>query len=221
MAPRSTDSGRVARRGGRPTRAEAAQLDEDVREAALTLFLERGYEGTSMDDIALAANTTKASLYKRFESKDEVFRSVLAWAMQRPDWPLAETDPPDLDDLEGSLRFIARASLRRALHPSMVQLGRVAVAQAGRLPDLGLQAYAASTIRRHRMLVDLLRRHAATGAIVADEPEMLAEHFMAMVSGMPARLAGFGIVRSEAANERALDAAVQLLLRSMRPDRAG
>lgn len=214
----TTRPARPARRGGRPTREEAAQLDEDVREAALTLFLQHGYEGTSMDDIARAANTTKASLYKRFASKDDVFTSVLAWAMQRPDWPLAESDPPNLDDLEGSLRFIARASLRRALHPSMVQLSRVATTQAARVPDIGLQVYAASTIRRHRMLVELLHRHVANGTIVAAQPDMLAEHFMAMVSGMPARLAGFGIVRSDDVNERYLDAAVQLFLRSLRPD---
>ena len=206
------------RRGGRPTLAEAAQLDADIREAALTLFLEGGYEGTSMDDIARAAGTTKASLYKRFASKDDVFTSVLAWAMQRPDWPIAEVDPPDIDDLVGALRHIARSSLRRALHPSMVQLSRVATTQGARVPEIGLQAYAANTIRRHRLIVEVLRHHAAKGTIVAADPDTLAEHFMAMVSGMPARLAGFGIQRDAATNERNLEAAVQLFLRSLRPD---
>lgn len=32
------------RRGGRPTREEAGKLDEAVRESALRLFLENGYE---------------------------------------------------------------------------------------------------------------------------------------------------------------------------------
>ena len=66
--------------------------------------------------------------------------------------------------------------------------------------------------------MQLLQRHLASGAIVAEHPEVLAEHFMAMVSGMPARLAGFGITRDEATNERYLDAAVRLFLRGLRPD---
>src|SRR5688500_14843312 len=82
------------RRGGRPTLAETSRLDQDVREAALELFLEHGYDGTSMDAIARAAGTTKASLYSRFAGKDTVFRAVFEWAMNRPDWPVPEPAPP-------------------------------------------------------------------------------------------------------------------------------
>src|SRR5438552_9008338 len=84
-----------ARRGGRPTLEQAAQLDRDVREAALSLFLEHGYDGTSMDAIANAAGTTKASLYARFPTKEAVFSSVLEWAIQRDDWPTPEPETPD------------------------------------------------------------------------------------------------------------------------------
>ena len=57
------------RRGGRPTREEASRLDDAVRESALRLFLENGYEGTTMNAIAAAAGTTKPSLYARFPTK--------------------------------------------------------------------------------------------------------------------------------------------------------
>src|SRR3990170_879801 len=84
-------------RGRRPTLEQAAQLDRDVRDHALHLFLEHGYEGTSMNAIARAAGTTKASLYARFPSKESLFDSVLGWAIQRSDWPAPEPEPPDLD----------------------------------------------------------------------------------------------------------------------------
>src|SRR5215472_9259300 len=114
------------RREGRPTPAEAEQLDQDVREHALKLFLERGYDGTSMDAIASAAGTTKMSLYARFENKEELFDNVLWWALRRPDWPEPETAVPDFDDLRGALLAIAEGALRRVLHPSMVKLSRIA-----------------------------------------------------------------------------------------------
>jgi AcrR family transcriptional regulator len=205
------------RRGGRPTLEEAAQLDQDVRERALQLFLEHGYGGTSMDAIARAAGTTKASLYARFESKEVVFSSVLEWAIRRSDWPTPDTDPSDLDDLEGALMAIAHAAVRRALDPSMVKLARIAIAEAGRFPDIARRTHAVASWPRRQLVVDLLKRHAATGAIVADAPELLAEHFLAMVAGMPARLASFGIVRDAEDQEHHTEVAVQLFLRGLRP----
>jgi AcrR family transcriptional regulator len=214
MAPTTT---RTPRRSGRPTSEETARLDFEVREHALRLLLERGYEGTSMDAIAVAAGTTKASLYARFPSKDALFRTVLTWAVRRPDWPAPEPAPPAFDDLEGALRAIAQAARRRALDPAMVQLSRVAVAQAARFPDVARRIQDVVTWPRMQLVADLLRHHAATGAIDAPEPEILAEHFLALVAGIPARLASFGILRSPEVQEHHLDAALTLFLRGVAP----
>ena len=215
QAPRSTPS-RRPRRGGRPTSEQTAQLTADLREAALELFLEHGYEGTSLDAIARAAGTTKVSVYARFDDKESLFVSVVQWATGRPDWPVPEPPAPDLDDLEGALRAIAETAVRRATHRDMVKLTRIAVAEATRFPDLAEQASAAGWPRK-QLVVDLLARHAATGAIEADEPEILAEHFLGLVSGMPARLASFGIVRRPAVQRRYTEVAVDLFLRGLRP----
>ncbi|MER5183348.1 TetR/AcrR family transcriptional regulator [Streptomyces sp. NPDC002896] len=206
------------RRGGRPTREQARQLDEDVRECALRLFLEHGYDGTTMDSIAAGAGTTKASLYARFPGKEAVFSAVLAWATQRTDWPVQEPPPPDPDDLEGALTAIGNAAVRRSLDPSMIKLGQLAVAHAARFPEIARRVYGAGAWPRKQLVVDLLNRHAAAGAIVADDPEMLAEHFLGMVSVVPARRASFGILRDAAEQERHTRSAVQLFLRSLRPD---
>jgi AcrR family transcriptional regulator len=204
------------RRSGRPTPAEAERIDRDVAAAALSLFLERGYDGTTMDAIAQAAGTTKASLYARFDSKEAVFSAVLEGASRRTDWPVPEPPPPNLDDLEGALTAIAAAGLQRALHPAMVSLSRIAVAEAGRFPELARRAQANATWVRREAVVELLQRHAASGAIVADEPEILAEHFLAMTVGMPARLASFGIVRKASTQAHHTHVAVDLFVRGLR-----
>src|SRR5436190_4087838 len=49
----------------------------EVLDAALELFLERGYEGTSMEAIASAAGVTKPVVYACFPGKDELFRALL------------------------------------------------------------------------------------------------------------------------------------------------
>lgn len=211
----------IRKRGGRPTAEQAAALDRAVHEHALQQFLQNGYERTSMDAIAAAAGTTKASLYARFPSKDAMFSAVLAWAAQRPDWPVREAPMPDVGSvhdlaaLTDVLDTIATASLRRALHPSMVQLTRVAAAHAARFPDLAEHSRL-SPWRRYDVLVDLLRRLADEKVISADEePELLAEHFFAMVSGMPARLALFGVVRPSAEQQRRTAAGVRFFVRGL------
>jgi AcrR family transcriptional regulator len=210
-------STRTPRRQGRPSSEDAGRLDRDVRDHALRLFLEHGYEGTSMDAIAEAAGTTKASVYARFASKDALFQHVLLWAVARTDWPKPEPPPPAFDDLEEALRAIGRVALDRALDPAMVQLGRIAVAQAARFPDIAGKVGELSWPRL-QLVAGLLRHHATTGAIDAPEPVLLAETFVALVAGIPARLASFGVMRSRKAQEHHLDVAINLFLHGVTRD---
>jgi AcrR family transcriptional regulator len=66
-----------------PPRKRAAHLGPERRrpvvlDAALKLFLEGGYDGTSMQAVANEAGVTKPVVYACFDSKDELFRSLLA-----------------------------------------------------------------------------------------------------------------------------------------------
>jgi len=54
---------------------------EDIVQAAVELFRDRGYAGTSMRDIADAVGLTKASLYSRFADKEELAIEALAATM--------------------------------------------------------------------------------------------------------------------------------------------
>lgn len=74
---RTRVAGRVAATA--PAAAEAVQARRDVivREAA-RLFGEKGYENTSMRDIAAAYGILPGSLYYHFRSKDELFVAVYA-----------------------------------------------------------------------------------------------------------------------------------------------
>ncbi|MDT3444890.1 TetR/AcrR family transcriptional regulator [Pseudofrankia sp. BMG5.37] len=213
----ATPSRTPARRSGRPTSAQAARLEQDLKEAALELFLERGYEATSLDDIAALAGTTKQSLYARFRSKDDLFTTVLNWAMERPDWPSPEPGHADLpENLEAALLAIAEAAVRRVLDPRMVALARLAIAQAARFPEVARKTYCIWP--RQKAVANLLREHAATGAISVHDADLLAEHFLGMVAVAPARMASFGIVHDHEEQQRRTADAVRLFLRAVRPD---
>jgi AcrR family transcriptional regulator len=85
-------------------------------DAGLTLFLERGYEGTSMAAIADAAGVTKPVVYACFPSKEELFRELLRREEERIlreiQSAFAEADLSDpeetlIDGFTGFLRAVA------------------------------------------------------------------------------------------------------------------
>ncbi|WP_433224728.1 TetR/AcrR family transcriptional regulator [Microtetraspora malaysiensis] len=66
-----------------------------IQDVALRLFTEKGYEATSLREIAEALNVTKAALYYHFKTKDDIIASLtedriksldalVAWAQEQP-----------------------------------------------------------------------------------------------------------------------------------------
>jgi AcrR family transcriptional regulator len=74
----SSEKPAVARLRRRP-----GELRPDIVQGATRLFLERGYDGTSMRDIAAAAGTTQAMLYRHFPTKAALFRETVVEPFHR------------------------------------------------------------------------------------------------------------------------------------------
>jgi AcrR family transcriptional regulator len=201
---------------GRPKQAESAELDDRLRKAAVETFLERGYDGTTMEAVAQAAGITKRTLYARYADKHTLFAAVIPWALSRHDWG-EPNDGPDGEDLGAALMRIGRSAVARAVDPAIVRLTRIAMNESARFPEFAKSARTLSWSPRLRAVVDLLRRHEAAGSVVIDDIELAAEHFLAMVSVMPARLAAFGVFRTRRDEERHLEHAVELFLRGILP----
>jgi AcrR family transcriptional regulator len=202
-------------RRGRPTQAEAKQLDLAVREAAVATFVEMGYAGATMETIARAAGITRRALYMRYADKRALFADVIPWALARytDDGSLHQIDQ---DDLETALLAIGRAAVTRAVHPENVRLKQIAMSEAALFPEFRISAESMMWAARQRVVTELLHRHEELGTIdVGDDVELAAEHFLAMVEAVPARMADFGVFRSKKQQARHLEYAVRLFLRGV------
>lgn len=60
-----------------PSPAQTARVRAEIFQHAARLFRLRGYAGTNIDDIMLAAGLTRGSFYAHFKSKDELFAEVI------------------------------------------------------------------------------------------------------------------------------------------------
>lgn len=200
----------AARSAGRPTRAEAARLDDSIRSAAIAAFIARGFDGVTMEDVARAAGVGKPALYARYRDKAELFTAVVPWALQNLKWEL--TDVPVGVDARTALVAIARATIERAIDPEMVGLFRMAMAESPRFPEVALTA---DEVTRSPLLApvrEVLERHRAAGEIDVVDVELAAEHFIGMVHLTPLTFAAFGFERDPADRERFLERTVDLFL---------
>lgn len=62
---------------GRPTKAQAQAWTQELLDAARALFCERGYAGTSLDELAVRLRCSKHSIYRRFADKEALFCAVV------------------------------------------------------------------------------------------------------------------------------------------------
>src|SRR5258707_15731468 len=74
-------------RGGRPTKSAAIERDQRLIDVATRLFLDRGYDATSLDAVAEAARVSKPTVYSRYGDKRGLFAEVLRREIAR--WLLA------------------------------------------------------------------------------------------------------------------------------------
>jgi AcrR family transcriptional regulator len=167
---------RGAIRCGRPRRELAGEVEERILDAAGKVFLERGFEGASVEEIAEVARAGKPTIYARYASKEALFAAVVACKAQK------NTSPDALvchgSTTEQRLRALATAILERALAPETVGLIRLTVAEARRFPDLASSAHRAARERGVESVGALLSeigKSAQMDALPAFAPNRLPE----------------------------------------------
>src|SRR4051812_27564552 len=88
-------------RGGRPTKSAAIERDQRLIEVATRLFLDRGFDATSLDAVAEAARVSKPTVYARYGDKRGLFRAVLRREISRWLAPLSAAAETQLGSSSG------------------------------------------------------------------------------------------------------------------------
>src|SRR6476620_3310794 len=65
-------------RPGRPPKDLAGDVKARILDAAQRVFLKRGYQGASLDEIAQTAPASKPTIYAHFPGKEALFEAVVA-----------------------------------------------------------------------------------------------------------------------------------------------
>ena len=71
----------MLREGARKFRRRTAARPEEIAEAALEVFAEKGFAAARLEDIARRAGVSKGALYLYFATKEDIFRAVIVQAV--------------------------------------------------------------------------------------------------------------------------------------------
>src|SRR5260370_32372292 len=124
-------------RSGRPPRELAGEVEERILDAARKVFLDRGFEGASIEEIADVARSGKPTIYARFRDKKALFTAAVTRYVVAKENRLVNFSPSG-KSLEQRLANIGETLLQEALTPERSDLLRLAIAEARRFPDLGM-----------------------------------------------------------------------------------
>jgi len=166
----------AAGRFGRPPKELAGEVDERILAAARNIFVERGFEGASIDEIAEAARAGKPTIYARFGDKRALFTTVVTRDIVCRITQF-KGEVPAGGTIEERLASLATATVQWTLDTDRMGLMRLAVAEASRFPDLASTvsrtARALSTEVAAQRLGEMIRFD-QLGSLPAFAPERLA-----------------------------------------------
>ena len=146
---------------------------QELLEAALEQFVERGFAATRLEDVARRAGVSKGTLYLYFENKEELFKAVvratIGQAIVQAELDLAASDAHSSDLLrEMLMRWWGQVGATK-----LAGITKLIMAESGNFPEL-VRFYEDEIVTRgNALLVRVLERGLARGEFRPHEPQVL------------------------------------------------
>jgi AcrR family transcriptional regulator len=211
--PEATDVSPLRTRPGRPRRDQADAARRRILDAALRVFIAHGFAAASMEGIAREARVAKLTLYRHFETKEQLFVQVARRAQlsvrERLDSMVDRGLP-----LEQVLRDIISRLYDGYTHPEYLSVLRLVIAEARRFPKLG-RAMLDDSREITGPIVDYLQQLKDRGQIDVESPLEAVTQICGLAMG-----AGRYVLtppsRRPESRRRAVESLVTLFTRALR-----
>ncbi len=193
---------------------------DQVLEGARDVFLRDGFEGASVDDIARAAQVSKATLYSYFSDKRLLFMEVANRECNRQ----AENTLASIDmdaPISEVLRKVGCEMVNFIMSHFGQRIFRICVAEADRFPELGREFYDSGPSLIRSKMIELLECAVEREEMVIDDIELAADQFPELCKAdlFPRMIFRGEIDFTDAEKARVVDGAVKVFMACYgRPD---
>jgi len=151
---------------------------EAIIDAALITFLEYGYGATTIDEIVKIAGGSKATIYKHFKDKDDLFNTVVDKLVKTS--PMSKVIDVE-EDPAIALVVYAESRLKTIFFEQHSFLRRLVVGESGRFPNIARSYYETGPGYSHKQLQDYFNEQGRRGTLNIDDPELAASIFQGML----------------------------------------
>lgn len=155
---------------------------ERLLEAAYDVFVRNGFSGATTDMIQSASETSKATMYAHFVSKEVLFHEMLEHRLSRTMSGYKELSKT-IDDIANLLSAIGNELLQSILDREAIDLCRLIIAECVRFPHLGSLFFMVGP----KVITDIVEMRLSEAhrrkELWVPEPDAAAEHFIGMIKG--------------------------------------
>src|SRR3990172_8092589 len=152
---------------------------EAIINAALSTFLKHGYGVTTIDKIVSDAGGSKATIYKYFRDKEELFSTVVDKLVKHGQFSTT-LDPEG--DPENVLLNLAVVRLNVIFNTQHTALRRVVIGESGRFPNIAKTYYTHGPEYSHKQLVKYFNEQNQRGVLKIDDADLAAEIFQGILT---------------------------------------
>ncbi|MCW2293121.1 AcrR family transcriptional regulator [Pseudomonas sp. BIGb0408] len=164
---------------------EAASRQAKFLIAAGRVFIEHGYDGASMEEIAKAAEVTRPTLYNRFpDGKESLFFAVVERIWQAFPAMNVPKDKRALNDPRAGLRRIATEFAVFWEGPMASDFLRMIFLESKRFPQLSRRFEEIIEQPVQEVVCAYFVKLARRNILVVHDPEVAARHFLGMIDGL-------------------------------------
>lgn len=186
---------------------------DQVLEGARSVFMESGFEGASVDDIARVAGVSKATLYSYFPDKRLLFMEVANAECARQSQAAIDTIDMCAPPRE-VLGQVGRHFVRFITSKFGQQVFRICVAESDRFPEIGRAFYQSGPQRMRTEMGEYFAAAIARGELAMDDVTLATDQFGELCKADIWPRLMFGVISevAEADIDRVVDGAVETFL---------
>jgi TetR/AcrR family transcriptional regulator, mexJK operon transcriptional repressor len=167
--------------GGAGMRKRTAIKREKIVRSAAKLFLERGYDSVSINEIIAVVGGSKETIYSNFGSKAKLFEAVVE---QLCSDVTIRIDTRPIGSLQEQATRIAHSFVSIVLTPQIISFHRLVTSIGREFPAAGRLFYQTGPETVYRIFAEWIAQHQKSGNIRADQdPRRLAILFHDMLIG--------------------------------------
>lgn len=140
------------RKGPQRWQRRADARPQELLDAALAVFVERGYAATRLDEVARRAGVAKATLYRYYENKLELFKAVVRNSLVAGFEEFSQTQSGKPLGARERLVHLLTTFMERVAGSPLSGIPKLVIAEAGNIPEVA-RFYHDEVIERGRALV--------------------------------------------------------------------